>query len=138
VLPALTIRRRTLPSRRVLLAGSSAALFLAAAATQLASAPVPVQQASLAAELRPSTWAMLIPTAWLAAPAPRLQRGDALDILAVRGGDRAGVLPVAYAVTVLSADERGLVLQVDENDASAIAAARGGGMLLVALLRSIR
>jgi len=120
------------------LAGTSAALFLAAAATQLASAPTPVLQASLAAELSPSTWAMLIPTAWFAAPAPRLQRGDTLDILAVRGGDRAGVLPVAYAVSVLSADDRGLVIQVDESDASAIAAARGGGMLLVALLRSIR
>jgi hypothetical protein len=121
-----------------MLAGISAALFLAAAASQLATAPTPVAQRSLAADLRPSTWAMLLPNAWFAAPPPRLQRGDSLDILAVRAGDRAGVLPVAYAVGVMSADERGLVLEVDETDATAIAAARGGGMLLVALLRSTR
>jgi hypothetical protein len=111
---------------------------MAAVATQVSSAPPPVQQRSLAAELRPSTWAMFIPTSWLAAPLPRLQRGDALDILAMRSGDRPGVLPVAYAVGVMSVDERGLVLEVDESDASAIAAARGGGMVLVALLRSTR
>jgi hypothetical protein len=99
------------------------------------TAPVVV---SLADELRPATWAMHVPTAWLAAPVPRLRKGDTLDILAVHAGDRAYTIPVAYAVAVLSSDERGLVLEVDENDASAISTARGSGLLLVPLLRSSR
>ena len=122
----------------MLFAGS---IVLAAAAltTQVAmSTPAAPAVASLADELRPATWAMHVPTAWLAAPVPRLRRGDSLDILAVHGGDRAYAVPVAYAVAVLSADEHGLVLQVDENDATAIASARGGGLLLVPLLRSTR
>lgn len=93
---------------------------------------------SLSDDLRPSTWAMLVPSAWLAAPVPRVRRGDALDLLAIRSGDKAYTVPVAYGVSVLSADERGLLLEVDENDASAIATARGAGMLLVPLLRSTR
>ena len=81
---------------------------------------------------------MTIPSAWLVAPPPRLRAGDALDILAVHPGDRAFTVPVAYAVSVVSADDRGLVLQVNEDDAIALANARGGGMLLVPLLRSTR
>ena len=81
---------------------------------------------------------MVVPSAWLAAPVPRVRRGDALDLLAIRSGDKAYTVPVAYGVSVLSADERGLLLEVDENDASAIATARGAGMLLVPLLRSTR
>lgn len=111
--------------------------FAAALLTQVATPPASVP-VSLADELRPATWAMHVPAAWLAAPVPRLHRGDQLDILAVRVGDRAYTVPVAYAVVVLSSDDRGLVLEVDENDASAIATARGGGMLLVPLLRSSR
>jgi hypothetical protein len=56
----------------------------------------------------------------------------------VRQGDRAYTVPVAYAVTVISSDDRGLILEVDESDASAIVTARGGGLLLVPLLRSSR
>lgn len=93
---------------------------------------------SLSDELAPATWAMLVPNAWLAAPAPRLRRGDALDLLAVRQGDRVAVTPIAYGITVLMADERGLLVEVDANDASAIAAARGAGSLIVPLLRSTR
>ncbi|HKW77768.1 MAG TPA: hypothetical protein VJQ09_01640 [Candidatus Limnocylindria bacterium] len=93
---------------------------------------------SLADDLRPATWAIYVPTAWLAAAVPRIRHGDAVDILAVRTGDRPYALPVAYGVRVLASDDRGLVLEVDETDASAIATARGGGLLLIPLLRSTR
>lgn len=111
---------------------------VAALATQLATAPPTPAAPSLADELRPATWALHVPTVWLAAPVPRVRKGDQLDILAVRQGDRAYTVPIAYAVTVLSSDERGVLLEVDENDASAIATARGSGLLLVPLLRSSR
>jgi hypothetical protein len=81
---------------------------------------------------------MNVPVAWLAAPAPPLRRGDRVDVIGVRSGDRAYAAPVAYAVVIVSADERALVLEVDEDDAIAIASARGGGLLLVPLLRSTR
>ena len=81
---------------------------------------------------------MTVPSAWLAAPVPPVRRGDAIDILAMRGGDKAYSVPVAYGVRVLSVNDRGLLLEVDETDATAIATARGGGLLLVPLLRSTR
>lgn len=138
MLPALTVRRRNAPSRRVLLSVASALLTLAAAsAAWTASAPEP-RAPSLADELRPATWAINVPMAWLAAPAPPMRRGEAVDLLAMRSGEKAYVVPVAYGLVVLAVSDRGLLLEVDETDASAIAAARGGGMLLVALLRSTR
>jgi len=81
---------------------------------------------------------MNVPTVWLAAPVPRVRAGDMVDVLAVRQGDRAYAVPVAYAARVMATDERGIVLELDEEGASAIAIARGGGMLLVPLLRSAR
>ena len=138
MLPALTIRRRWVRPRRELLAICSAVLALDAVAAQITTPTTAATGPSLADELRPSSWAMLVPTAWLAAPVPRVRRGDALDLLGIRSGDKAYAVPVAYGVAVLAVDERGLLLEVDENDASAIATARGGGMLLVPLLRSTR
>jgi hypothetical protein len=138
MLPALTVRARRLPPRRVLLAGAGALL---AAAALLSSLPPPQSDAhatSLADELRPATWAMQIPIAWLAAPVPRARRGDLIDLLGVRPGDRAFAVPIAYAAMLVASDEHGLVLEVDESDASAIATARGSGLLLVPLLRSTR
>ncbi len=137
MLPALIARPRRFPIRRAAPLAGAAVLFVAAALTQV-GAPQAPPAVSLADELRPATWAMHVPAAWLAAPVPRVRRGDQLDILAVHQGDRAYTVPVAYAVAVLSSDDRGLVLEVDENDASAIATARGGGMLLLPLLRSTR
>ena len=67
-----------------------------------------------------------------------VRAGDSLDILAVRSGDRGYALPVAYALTVMSVDERTIVLQVDQDDAIAIANARAASLLLVPLLRSTR
>ena len=138
MLPTMTVVRGVVPRRRLLLAGLAVTLLALAGDTQLAAAPAPSPPASLAAELGPGTWAMNIPASWFAAPLPAVHRGDLLDILAVKQGDRAYAAPVAFAVAVVSSDERGLVLQVNEDDASAIAIARGGGLLLVPLLRSTR
>jgi hypothetical protein len=138
VLPALTASRRRLPRRRLALGAASTLLTLAALGAEMGRTATPQVQASLAESLAPSTWAMNIPVAWLAAPVPRVRTGDVIDVLAVRQGERAYVVPVAYAARVMATDERGIVLELDEEGASAIAIARGGGMLLVPLLRSTR
>ncbi|HEU5288249.1 MAG TPA: hypothetical protein VFV20_07595 [Candidatus Limnocylindria bacterium] len=138
MLPALTASRRRVDPRRAGLLATSAVLAIAAIGAQVTMAPAPKAPAALADELRESSWAIEIPAAWLAARAPSVRRGDALDILAVRSGDRAYAVPVAYAVIVMSADDRALVLQIDQDDAIAIANARGAGLMLIPLLRSTR
>jgi len=138
VLPALTASRRRLPTRRVALGAASALLTVGALGIEMGGAAAPAPPASLADSLAPSTWAMSLPAAWLAAPVPRVRTGDVIDVLAVRQGDRAYAVPVAYAARVMATDERGIVLELDEEGASAIAIARGGGLLLVPLLRSAR
>jgi hypothetical protein len=138
VLPALTTSRRRMPTRRIALGAASALLTLGALGAEIGGAAAPPAPASLAESLAPSTWAMSLPAAWLAAPVPRVRTGDLIDVLAVRQGDRAYALPVAYAARVLAMDEHGIVLELDEEGASAIAIARGGGLLLVPLLRSTR
>jgi hypothetical protein len=130
------VRRPLLPPRRALIPVASLLLALGGISALWPSA-VP-DSASLADELHPATWAMTVPSAWLAAPVPPVRRGDAIDILAMRGGDKAYSVPVAYGVRVISVTDRGLLLEVDETDATAIATARGGGLLLVPLLRSTR
>lgn len=138
MLPALTASRRRVPVRRVALGAASALLTVAALGLQLGGAAVPAPPPSIAESLAPSTWAMNLPMAWLAAPVPRVRTGDTIDVLAVRQGDRAYAVPVAYAARVIAMDDRGIVLELDEEGASAIAIARGGGLLLVPLLRSAR
>jgi len=138
MLPALTASRRRLPARRIALGAASALLTLGALGAEIGGAAAPPVQPSLAQSLAPATWAMSIPAAWLAAPVPRVRTGDVIDVLAVRQGDRAYAVPVAYAARVMAADEHGIVLELDEEGASAIAIARGGGLLLVPLLRSAR
>ena len=138
MLPALTASRRRISRRRLALGGASALLAVAALGAEMGGATTPTVQVSLAESLAPSTWAMSLPVAWLAAPVPRVRTGDVIDVLAVRQGDRAYAVPVAYAARVMATDERGIVLELDEEGASAIAIARGGGMLLVPLLRSTR
>jgi hypothetical protein len=138
MLPALTVRARRLPRRRVLLAVAGGALAFAAAISSVPAARGDAPPTSLADELRPATWAIQIPVAWLAAPVPHARRGDQIDLLGVRPGDRAYTVPIAYAATLVASDERGLILEVDERDASAIATARGSGLLLVPLLRSTK
>ncbi|HUG05759.1 MAG TPA: hypothetical protein VMQ78_04405 [Candidatus Limnocylindria bacterium] len=138
MLPALTASRRRLPARRIALAGVSALLTLGALGAELGGVTAPAAEVSLAESLAPATWAMSLPAAWLAAPMPRVRIGDLIDVLAVRQGERAYAVPVAYAARVVGSDERGVVLELDEEGASAIAIARGGGLLLVPLLRSVR
>jgi len=138
VLPALTASRRRIPRRRLALGAASALLALAAVGAEMGGISTSPVEASLAESLAPSTWAMHLPVAWLAAPVPRVRTGDVIDVLAVRQGERAYAVPVAYAARVMAADERGIVLELDEEGASAIAIARGGGLLLVPLLRSTR
>lgn len=134
----MTASRRRLPLRRIALGAASALVAIGALSVEIGGAAVPAPAASLADSLAPSTWAMSLPTAWLAAPVPRVRTGDMIDVLAVRPGDRAYAVPVAYAARVMATDERGIVLELDEEGASAIAIARGGNMLLVPLLRSAR
>jgi hypothetical protein len=127
-----------MPARRIALGAASALLTLGALGAQIGGAAASPAPASLAQSLAPSTWAMSLPAAWLAAPVPRVRTGDLIDVLAVRQGDRAYAVPVAYAARVMAMDEHGIVLELDEEGASAIAIARGGGLLLVPLLRSTR
>ncbi len=136
--PALTVKRRIASPRRIVLFAGSAVFACAAVLLSMTGATTSPTAASLADQLRPATWAMNVPAAWLGSPAPPIRVGDTIDLLAMRTGDKAYVLPVAYGVMVLGVSERGLVLEVDETDASAIATARGGGMFLVVLLRSTR
>jgi hypothetical protein len=125
--------------RRVLLVAGAAVLAGASIVTQLGAPPsVNAVPPSIADQIRPSSWAMSLPQSWLAAPVPHLRLGDALDIFAVRQGERAYSAPVAYAVSVVAVDDKGLVLEVSEDDATALLTAHGGGMLLVALVRSTR
>ena len=135
MLPALTLARPRSPRR--LIAGGAAALACAAAIVSQTSA-APPKPIAIADGLRPASWAMTIPSAWLAAPAPRARPGDSFDIVAIRSGDRSYATPIAYDLVVIALDERGLVVQVDEDDAVALANARGSGLSLVALLRSTR
>jgi hypothetical protein len=137
MLPALTATRSIVVSRRTMALIGSGLLALAAALAQTAATPSP-PPLGLADQLGPATWAMQIPAGWLAGPAPPLRPGDAIDLLALRPGDKPYAVPIAYGLTVLGSSERGVLLQVDEVDASALASARSGGLLLVALLRSTR
>ena len=137
MLPALRVRQQQLPSRRALIPVATILLALGGLSAYWPSSTSGATT-SLADELGPATWAMTVPLTWLAAPVPPAHRGDAIDILAVRPGDKAYSVPIAYGVRVLSISDRGLMLEVDETDATAIATARGGGLLLLPLLRSTR
>lgn len=139
MLETLTSLRLRIGEARIVLGLTAAILAAVAFSVQTPSigvaSPTPL---AFADELRPASWAMNIPLSWLAAPPPRSRPGDAFDVLAVRIGDRTATVPVAYGVVVLAVDDRGLVLQVDEDDALAITNARGSGMQFIALLRSTR
>ncbi|MDP9265209.1 MAG: hypothetical protein M3O91_03685, partial [Chloroflexota bacterium] len=84
------------------------------------------------------SWAVAIPASWLAAPLPGLRTGDRIDVLAVRPGERATASAIAFDLEVMSFDDRTLVLDAGAEDATALAVARAGGLLIVPLLRSAR
>jgi hypothetical protein len=143
MLPALTFtpRRFAMPRRRLLLAAGGSVLLGASLLSTLftwspRSADEPIASASLAERLSISTWALAVPTAWLAAPLAEVRSGDSVDLLAVRAGDRPLAVAIAADLRVMSADERSVVFEVDEESATAIASARASGLLIVPLLRS--
>jgi hypothetical protein len=143
MLPVLTFapRRLVVPRRRLLLAAVGAALLGASLVSTLIASPSRsaddgAARGSLAERLSVSTWAIAIPTGWLAAPLVEVRSGDSVDLLAVRGGDRPLAVAIAADLRVMSADERTIVFEVDEESATAIATARASGLLIVPLLRS--
>ena len=136
-----TPKRFAIPRRRLLLAGGGSVLLAASFISTLASQPArPADEAavsrSLAQRLSASTWAIAVPVAWLAAPLAEVRSGDSVDLLAVRSGDHPLAVAIAADLRVMSADERVVVFEVDEESATAIATARASGLLIVPLLRS--
>jgi len=143
MLPALTFTRKRFATsrRRLVLAATGSTLLLASFfSTFIASPPRLADEAatttSLAQRLSLSTWALAVPTAWLAAPLAEVRSGDSVDLLAVRSGERPLAVAIAADLRVMGADERSIVFEVDEESATAIATARASGLLIVPLLRS--
>jgi hypothetical protein len=141
MLPALTFTSRRIAPRRIVTGGIGILVLSVAAASMLVSPAPPAdhedQGRPLAERLADSTWALALPTAWLAAPVP-VRAGDRVDLIAVRVGDRPLAIPLAADLRVMELDERSVVVEVDEESATAIATARASGLLLIPLLRSVR
>jgi len=142
MLPSLTFTTRRLPPRRLVAGTAGAGLLVAALASALLtaapSAADPSAPQPLRDRLAPSTWALALPVSWLEAPMADVRRGDSVDLLAVRGGDRPIAIPIAADLLVMEASDRAVVFQVDEDSATAIATAHASSALLVPLLRSTR
>jgi hypothetical protein len=144
MLPALTFTRRrfVVPRRRILLSAAGTALLVASVVSTFAAGPArPADEAvsrTLAQRLSASTWAIAVPIGWLAAPLAELRNGDSVDLMAVRTGDRPFAVAIAADLHVMSADDRAVVFEVDEESATAIATARASGLLIIPLLRSTR
>ena len=145
MLPALTFtpKRIALPRRRLLLAAGGSTLLVGSILSAFVGSPPrsaveAAASTSLAQRLSMSTWALAVPTAWLAAPLAEVRSGDSVDLLAVRAGDRPLAVAIAADLRVMGADERSIVFEVDEESATAIASARASGLLIVPLLRSAR
>ena len=143
MLPALTFtpKRFAMPPRRLLLAAGGFTLLVGSILSTFVDSPPRsgsevAASVSLAQRLSMSTWALAVPTAWLAAPLAEVRSGDSVDLLAVRAGDRPLAVAIAADLRVMSADERSIVFEVDEESATAIASARASGLLMVPLLRS--
>ena len=133
-------RARSIPPARALILATALALagtagWIATSGSDAASSrPIP----PLAQRLGVRTWALAIPASWLAAPIPGLRDDDVLDLLGTRAGERATTTDVASGLRVISSDDRVLVVELTDQDASAIAAARARGLSLVPILRSSR
>ena len=107
----------------------------------LASPPAAVNgsgEKPLRDRLSPATWALAVPLSWLEAPVPEVRRGDSVDLIAVRSGDRPLAIPLAADLRVMDVDDRSVIFEVDEDSASAIASAHASSLLLIPLLRSTR
>ena len=145
MLPALTFTRKrfSLARRQLLVAAAGSTLLVGSILSTFVSPPSrsadeAAASTSLAQRLSMSTWALAVPTAWLAAPLAEVRSGDSVDLLAVRAGDRPLAVAIAADLRVMSADERSITFEVDEESATAIASARASGLLIVPLLRSAR
>lgn len=145
MLPALTFtpKRFSLTRRQLLVAAAGSTLLVGSILSTFVSPPSrsadeAAASTSLAERLSMSTWALAVPTAWLAAPLAEVRSGDSVDLLAVRAGDRPLAVAIAADLRVMSADERSITFEVDEESATAIASARASGLLIVPLLRSAR
>lgn len=137
---ALPMRRPTVSPRTVLIA---AAIVLTSGAALTVVLPsdgraIPQAPSPLAQRLGARTWALAIPAAWLAAPIPGLREGDILDLLGTRTGERATASEVATGLRVMSVDDRVVVVELTNEDASAIASARARGLTLIPIVRSVR
>ena len=142
MLPTLTFVARQKNARRLIAVGIGGAmlavtlvgtLMSSAGSTTAAGQPQP-----LVDRLAPSTWALALPTSWLAAPVAEVRAGQSVDLLAVRMGDRPLAIPIAADLRVMNVGDAAIVFQVDEDDATAIASARASGLLIVPLVRSTR
>ena len=142
MLPSLTFRVRRGPARRFLAGAAGGALLLASIGVSVLSSPPGTVNGSgeklLRDRLSPATWALAVPLSWLEAPAPQVRRGDSIDLIAVRSGDRPLAIPLAADLLVMDVDDRSLIFEVDEDAASAIASAHASSLQLVPLLRSTR
>jgi len=140
MLPSLSLiaRRRRIPRRPALAVAGTLVLAAAALFGPAPSEAGVTGAASVADTLAPDTWALTVPTAWLATSVGGARPGDRLDVLALRAGDRATATAIAFDLLVVSVDERGLIVGCVAEDATAIAVARASGLLLVPLLRSTR
>jgi hypothetical protein len=143
MLPALTFtpKRFAVPRRRLVLAAGGSTLVLASILSTFVGSPShsaeeAAASTSLAQRLSISTWALAVPTSWLAAPLAEARTGDSVDLLAVRAGDRPLAVAIAADLRVMGADERSIVFEVNEESATAIASARASGLLIIPLLRS--
>jgi hypothetical protein len=142
MLPALTFVARPRATRRLIASGIGGALLAAALVGVVAGSAGPTsttgQPEPLVDRLAPSTWALALPTSWLAAPVAEVRTGQSVDLLAVRAGDRPLAIPIAADLRVMSVVDSAIVFQVDEDAATAIASARASGLLIVPLVRSTR
>ena len=138
MLPSLTFSRRRRPPWRVGAVALGGALLVLALVSRQSETPPMAHIVPLSEALEGSTFALVVPTAWLGAPVIGARPRDRIDLIAVRPGDRLTGYPVAYDLIVMSSDERALIVQIDEASAIAVAIARSSGMLLVPLLQSAR
>ena len=136
---ALPLHRLELRPRLVLAGAAAVLVALAALTTPMPAGPQPVAApAPLSERLGPRTWALAIPVGWLTAPMPGLREDDVLDLLGTRAGERATAAAIASGLRVMALDDRVLVVELTDGDASSIASARARGLALVPILRSAR
>ena len=142
MLPSLTFRVRRLPARRLVVGTAGGVLLLASIGAGVLASPQTTgdgpREKLLRDRLAPSTWALAVPLSWLEAPVPEVRRGDSVDLIAVRSGDRPLAIPLAADLLVMDVDDRSVIFEVDEDSASAIASAHASSLQLVPLLRSTR